>query len=297
MLSGGYEELIQTYPSLCVNPHILLEKKNNELDDLLTMDDIEYPEKAEAPVVPIEDTLPPSSLSSTTSSLSLDSDTTEGLELEAKKSRENLLQETKELAITRQEVVTKLMEYENRWKELNEIYQNEKDATKRNLLLEEEQILQDEIARLDTKLDDLSAKRQKVDQRLDLFVDFDPQNVTVDTEELKEIIRLEEDDAEKMKILDTIAEERIKALDLARASKPKSSLAGGEASGETASTTAAGAAPAVNRATKPVSPRISPRISPGQSPRGSPRNSPRISPRSDLIIDPRDMVSDLHIHV
>ncbi|XP_044256694.1 ubiquitin carboxyl-terminal hydrolase 8-like [Tribolium madens] len=213
LLNGGYLELLQTYPTLCINPQVYLYQKNNELDELLELDDITYPTESDNKTHVMGS--PDDSLSDDTSS---DNQVT---------TQES--SEEKEYVFTRQDIVNQLEHERNELKKITE--QCDKETSIKNIanLKQRDAEVQEEIGRLEHILDDY-------DQNYEFALD-----------ENKESNKTEEN-PEKLK--DIIDEERDRELKKARALKPKNQgLQGGRGNNNEIPEYDK---PVVNRATKPT---------------------------------------------
>ncbi|RZC38921.1 ubiquitin carboxyl-terminal hydrolase 8-like, partial [Asbolus verrucosus] len=240
ILNGGYLELLQTYPTLCINPHVYLYQKNNELDELLELDNIKYPTETDntTHVMGPPDETPVNAIDA--------GDDQEPV------SKESLIKENKEITISRQGVITQLLKEESDWKKINELCNQETNLVNLSTLKQKEGQIRGEISRLEQVLEELNVKKDDVKRRLEITCQYDSED-EVKSEELKEIIKIEEDDSEKLKILDVIAEERCRALKKARALKPKKDDNRGINNNNEHRETDR---PVINRATKPAASRL-----------------------------------------
>ncbi|KAL3289814.1 hypothetical protein HHI36_023205 [Cryptolaemus montrouzieri] len=194
ILNGGYLEWGQKYPSLCINPIVVINKTYNDLDELLNLDDIQYPsEENKIPIITFKET------------------TSEELEPpEDLETREELIRKNKELSMQSEIVLNELIAQEAKWREL----QNEKD-------LEQRKELEKKMANLDEKLDILTNEKKKTQEQFEFYARFDPQKENLEANQIKEIADIDESENQKILIRRTMAEERLDALAKARALKPK----------------------------------------------------------------------------
>lgn len=209
------------YPHLCLNPNIVMNKVNDELDELLNLDDIQYPtEETKELITPFKEpkaTVEPCGYMGT---------------------REELIQKNKELAIQSEIILNELIVEENKWKE-------EKDNEKRKEF-------EKTIAILDEKLEVLTEEKNKTQELFELYARFDPQKETLKVDQFKEIADIDKSESQKLLIRQTIAQQRLEALAKARALKPKA--AGDPTMGIVPATEAAAGKkerPVIDRATKP----------------------------------------------
>ncbi|XP_044765641.1 ubiquitin carboxyl-terminal hydrolase 8-like [Coccinella septempunctata] len=227
ILRGGYMEWGQKYPSLCINSNVVMNKVNDELDELLDLDNIQYPsEETKEPSIPFKEP-----------NAAVESGAYTG-------TREDLIQKNKELAKQCEIILNEIIAGENRWKE-------ETDIEKR---LE----LEKTIANLDKKFEVISEEKNKTQELFELYARFDPQKESLKADHIKEIADIDKSENRKILIRQTIAQQRLDVLAKARALKPKAagdptmgmspSLDSGTGSKEVKPVK-----PVINRATKPTS--------------------------------------------
>ncbi|KAK9889889.1 hypothetical protein WA026_008691 [Henosepilachna vigintioctopunctata] len=194
ILEGGYMEWGQKYPSLSINPNIVMNKLNDELDELLNLEDIQYPsDENKVPIITFQET------------------TTDQPEpVESTETREQLIQKNKELAMQSKTVLRDLIAKENEWKEL----QNDRDV-------EQLKELEKGIANLEKQLVMLTDEKKKTQQQFELYARFDPEKENLEANHIKEIADIEESENQKLLILEAINQERLDKLAKARTLKPK----------------------------------------------------------------------------
>jgi hypothetical protein len=237
ILNGGYLEMLQTYPTKCINPRVYLYQKNTELDELLELDNIKYPTESDNKThvmgIPEEKKVDELGVND---------------ENEVTKTKESLIKENKEITINRQGIISQLLQEEKEWKKINELCNQENNITNLANLKTKESEISVEINRLRDILDDLNKKKDDVKKKLELDFQCDPQD-DLKSEDLKEITKIEEDDSEKLRILDIIDEERSKELKKARALKPKKEERESKGNNNEVRDSER---PVINRATKPA---------------------------------------------
>ena len=197
--------LLQLYPTICINPHVYLFQKNNELDELLELDNIKYPtesdNKTQVMGVP-EDTenLPPK-------------ETTPEIEV----TKESLIHENKEIALSQHNVILQLQQQENEKKILNELCNTENNINNIANMKKRVADIDVEIIQFQSVLEDLLKKRDDVKKRFKYHFQEELED-DIKPDEIPESEKME-DDSDKLK--DIIVEERNKELQRARALKPK----------------------------------------------------------------------------
>ncbi|XP_045482502.1 ubiquitin carboxyl-terminal hydrolase 8-like [Harmonia axyridis] len=226
ILSGGYMEWGQKYPFHCINPNVVMNKVNDELDELLDLDDIQYPsEEAKEPIIAFKE-----------ANASVEPTKDVG-------TRAELIQKNRELAKQSELVLKDIVVAENRWKE-------EQDIDKRKEL-------EKCIADLDKKFEILTEEKNRTQDLYELYAQYDSQMGSSKADQTKGIVDTDKTEDQQMLIRQTIAQQRLDVLAKARALKPKA--AGDPTMGITPSLDSDISQkdlkidrPMINRATKPI---------------------------------------------
>lgn len=192
---------LETYPTMCSNPQVYLHKKDDELDELLDLDNIEYPNE--------EDNKNQLLVQEVDLEVATLSDKDNKTEL-----AKEMLNENKKITLERHEVIAELFKAEKDYKNLHEISFHE-DSNNTDM-----SSLRSRISNLRKDLNEYNTKKDDLRRNFYMNFDYDPEEA-LKNEDLQEIARIEEKDSEKMKILEVVAEERNKALEQARALKPE----------------------------------------------------------------------------
>lgn len=248
MLSGGYIEILQTYPTHCTDPHIVYNRANQDLDELLDLENIQYP----------TDMDPYSALgmgernndTSEASSSNGDflTESTSGTESDT---RNNILEEEKNVAVEKQRVEKNLLSLERQWRRIHSNLLEEKSSARRNELETAEDALQIAIADLEKTQNELNDKRYELANQYLMYARFKPGQgpIPTDMQNIKELQQIEKESIENYKILAEMAAERQEILDKARACKSK--LRGDESDDEPQNEKKPRLRPEVDRSNKP----------------------------------------------
>lgn len=213
--------MLQTYPTICVNPFVYLSQKNTELDELLELDNITYPIESD----------------NTTNVMgTLEEKTSVN---KPKTTEQSIIEET-ESDIKRDEILNKLEHERNESQRIKKMCNTETSINKIANLKQREHELLAEISRLESLLQYIDKKQDKskaIESNTRLEVDDEVRSSINQEPEIR-------DDSEKLK--EFISEERNKELVKARALKPKSDGDGNFRDFLEKSR------PVINRATKPT---------------------------------------------
>ncbi|XP_008199367.1 ubiquitin carboxyl-terminal hydrolase 8 isoform X2 [Tribolium castaneum] len=163
ILKGGYLELLQTYPTLCINPQVYLYQKNNELDELLELDDITYPTETDNKTYVMG--APGDSLSDDTSG-------------------DQAASGEREYVYTRRDILNQLQHERNELKKIAEQCDRETNIKHIAELKQRDAEIQEEIVRLESLLGDYDKN---------MILDLGDESTEESSDTLKDIIDEERD--------------------------------------------------------------------------------------------------------
>lgn len=249
VLSGGYIEILERYPTHCTDPHVVYNRANIDLDELLDLENIQYPADMDPySALGMRERHNDTTSESSSSNEDLLADSTSGSDSDT---RNNILQEEKNVAVEKQRVEQNLLNLERQWKQLHTNLVEEKSPTRRQELETAEHTLQTVIADLEKTQNELNDKKYELANQYMMYARFKPTRdlIPTDKQNIKEIQQIEKESIENYKILAEMAAERQELLDKARACKSK--LRGDESNDEPRNEKKPRLRPQVDRSNKP----------------------------------------------
>lgn len=193
------------YPTHCTNPHVIYNRANADLDELLYLDDIVYPIDEEnnntfhVPLPPKPEVLalPPKPL-------------------EEEKEGEIILEKEKEVSKEKQQIISKLLDKEKEWKEAYVNSLRNQDTDHYSAIADN---IYKEISELKNSVSNLARTKEYLARRYSSAADKGAGDRTTKT--IKELQEIDKEELKHLKIIGEMALQREQLLEKAKANKKK----------------------------------------------------------------------------
>lgn len=187
---------------------------NRDLDEILLLDEIEYPSEGGDPI---------STLNKGNPQVDIVQPPSPTKDLEHQESRCQILDEERTVTVEKQEVEKELLTAEKLWKTLHAALDIEQNENKRAALLTQEKAITDTIQGLEDLQNDLNNRKYELAKRYSQFAGFMPsrEDSNQDFAKLKEIQQIEKESEKNHKIIAEMAADRQRLLEYARSQKPQ----------------------------------------------------------------------------
>lgn len=176
ILDGGYLSWIEKYPTLSTNSHVIYNKKYSDLDELLDLDNIQYP----------------TDITNTTMSLEIKEQKPEFV-AEPTPTRDTLLSKLQKVALKQLENERDLLNTQKRFAEINKLIQEASDTTNITNYKKEISDLENTVSKLESIKIQLDERKNKLNTEFSLNASFVPGSDQSTQEKMKEIDMLEEE--------------------------------------------------------------------------------------------------------
>lgn len=194
------------YPTFCTDPHVKYSKINTELDELLDLEQIEYPTDAEPKSHEVFNKELNKDISSKIIPIS---------------SRDDILKEELLVVEKNNKICKEILKREQEWQNLHDLIKDEYDITKLASLKRKEKATEDEISKLSLEEVSLLERRSTLADNLNLSASFKPEEglSEVTSASLKGIDKFSKEHLDAFKARQSLSENRQRLLDEARQAK------------------------------------------------------------------------------